>query len=393
MDNRVVTPDLMPALRPAIAGLPESGIVEVVNYGRERPDLLQLWIGEGDLPTPDFIGEAAHKALLAGETFYTWQRGIPPLRQGIADYLNRSYGTSVDAEQVFVTVGGMGAIMLALQAIIDAGDEVVMVSPVWPNIFSAVEVLGGVARPVAMSLTEAGWTLDLERLFDACGPRTKAVFVNSPGNPTGWTLGRDDMIRLRDFARRRGLWIIADEVYGRLTYQTDHAPSFLQIMEPDERLMVVNTFSKNWSMTGWRVGWIVASPSLGQVFENLIQFNTSGVASFLQFGALAAIRDGDPTVESLRERCRAGRDIVCDALAELPRVRFHRPTGAFYVFFAVEGEPDSRALAIRLIDEAAVGLAPGSAFGPGGEGYLRLCFGGSHDLLRRAMDRLGPALR
>ena len=392
MDNRVVTPDLMQALRPAISGLPESGIVEVVNYGRERPDLLPLWVGEGNLPTPDFIGEAAHKALLDGETFYTWQRGIPPLRTGIADYLNRSYGTSVDGEQIFVTVGGMGAIIIALQAIIDAGDEVAMISPVWPNIFEAVQVVGGVAHPVPMSLTETGWALDLDRLFDACGPRTKAIFVNSPGNPTGAMLGREDMIRIRDFARERGLWIISDEVYGRLTYEDDHAPSFLQIMEPDERLLVVNTFSKNWSMTGWRIGWVVASRSLGQVFENLIQFNTSGVASFLQFGALAAI-GSDPVVEALRERCRVGRDIVCNALAELPRVHFHRPAGAFYVFFAVDGEPDSRALAIKLVDDANVGLAPGSAFGPGGEGYLRLCFGGSHDLLRRAMGRLGPALR
>ncbi len=392
MDNRVVTPDPMHGLRPAISGLPESGIVEVVNYGRGRPGLLQLWIGEGDQPTPAFIGEAAHKALLAGETFYTWQRGIPPLRQGIADYLNRSYGTAVDAERVFVTVGGMGAIIIALQAIIDAGDEVAMVSPVWPNIFEAVQVVGGVARPVSMALTESGWTLDLQRLFDACGSRTKAIFINSPGNPTGWTLSREDMIRIRDFARARDLWIISDEVYGRLTYEADHAPSFLQIMEADERLLVVNTFSKNWSMTGWRIGWIVASEQLGQVFENLIQFNTSGVASFLQFGALAAI-GSDETVVALRERCRLGRDIVCDALAELPRVRFEKPAGAFYVFFSVDGEPDSRALAIRLIDDANVGLAPGSAFGPGGEGFLRLCFGGSHDLLRRAMERLVPALQ
>ena len=391
MDNRIVMPDLIQSLRPAISGLPESGIVEVVNYGREKPGLLQLWIGEGDQPTPAFIGEAAHKALLDGETFYTWQRGIPPLRQGIADYLNRSYGAGVDAERIFVTVGGMGAILVSLQAIIDAGDEVAMVSPVWPNIFEAVQVVGGVARPVSMTLTEEGWTLDLQRLFDACGPKTKAIFVNSPGNPTGWTLGREDMIRIRDFARARGLWIVSDEVYGRLTYDTDHAPSFLQIMEPDERLLVVNTFSKNWHMTGWRIGWIVASEQLGQVFENLIQFNTSGVASFLQFGALAAI-GSDETVAALRESCRVGRDIVCDALAELPRVRFHRPEGAFYVFFSVEGEPDSRDLAIRLIDDANVGLAPGSAFGPGGEGYLRLCFGGSHDLLRRAMERLAPAL-
>ena len=183
MDNRIVTPDLMQSLRPAISGLPESGIVEVVNYGREKPGLLQLWIGEGDQPTPAFIGEAAHKALLDGETFYTWQRGIPPLRQGIADYLNRSYGAGVDAERVFVTVGGMGAILVSLQAIIDAGDEVAMVSPVWPNIFEAVQVVGGVARPVAMTLTEEGWTLDLQRLFDALRPQDQGDLRQFAGQP------------------------------------------------------------------------------------------------------------------------------------------------------------------------------------------------------------------
>ncbi|MEE8270694.1 MAG: pyridoxal phosphate-dependent aminotransferase [Alphaproteobacteria bacterium] len=393
MDAPVVRHGLLGSVRPAIADLPESGIVELVNHGREKPGLAQLWIGEGDLPTPGFIADAAVQALRDGHTFYTHQRGIPPLRQGIADYLSRVYGVAVDGERVFVTVGGMQAIKLSMQALVGEGDEVAIVSPVWPNIYAAVEIMGGVVRPVPLALSGEGWRLDLDRLFEACGSRTRAIFINSPGNPTGWMMSRDDMVRVRDFARARGLWIVSDEVYGRLTYERDRAPSFLEIMAPDERLIVVNTFSKNWSMTGWRVGWVVASAELGQVYENLVQFNTSGTATFLQYGALAAIRDGEPVVQALRERCRAGRDIVCDALATLLRVRYQRPSGSFYLFFSVDGEPDSRALAFRLVDEANVGLAPGSAFGPGGQGYLRLCFAASHDLLERAMERLAPALR
>ncbi|MEM9684672.1 MAG: aminotransferase class I/II-fold pyridoxal phosphate-dependent enzyme [Pseudomonadota bacterium] len=191
-----------------------------------------------------------------------------------------------------------------------------------------------------------------------------------------------------EFARARGLWIISDEVYGRMTYEVDHAPSFLQIIEPDDRVIVCNTFSKNWSMTGWRIGWVVAPEALGQVYENLIQYNTSGVPTFLQFGAVAAINDGEPYVNKVVERCRVGRQMVTDAFDAIPRIRYAPPAGAFYAFFAVEGEEDSRKLAFKIVDEVGVGLAPGSAFGDGGDPYLRLCFGCSHELLQKGLDRL-----
>lgn len=385
---------LLASIRPMAAALPESGIVEVFNYGRERPGLIPFWVGEGDLPTPSFISEAAIQALREGHTFYTYQRGIPPLRQALSEYLGRHFEVAVEPERVIVTGSGMQAIQQTLQALAGPGDEVVVIAPVWPNIFAAVQMQEAVVRSVPLDFGPAGWQLDLDRLFAACGPRTRAIFVNSPGNPTGWIMAPEDMRRLRDFARARGLWIIADEVYARFVYDRPRLTSFLEITEPDERLIVTNTFSKNWAMTGWRIGWVVIprSPALAQVYENLIQYNTSGVPAFLQYGCLAALTEGDGFVAELVARCRQGRELVCQALGELARVRLSPPAGAFYLFFRIDGVSDSTTYAKHLVDVANVGLAPGTAFGAGGEGAFRLCFAASHGTLRRGLERLQAAL-
>jgi aspartate/methionine/tyrosine aminotransferase len=376
------------------AGLPESGIMAVVNYGAAKPDLIPFWAGEGDLPTPEFIAEAAMQALRQGETFYTYQRGIPPLRQAVADYLQRHFHAAIHPERVIITGSGMQAIQLTMQALLGPGDEAVVVAPVWPNIFAAITMQEAVARPVTLSWDGQAWRLDLARLFDACKAKTRLVFVNTPNNPTGWIMEPEDMRRLRDFARARGLWIVADEVYGQFVYDRPRVTSFLELMEPKEQLIVTNTFSKNWSMTGWRAGWVVIphSQCLGQVYENLVQYNTSGVATFLQYGCLKAVSDGDDYLQRFVERCRQGRDLVYERLAALPRIHLSPPQGAFYAFFHVDGENDSMALAKRLVDVANVGLAPGVAFTPGGEGFLRLCFAASHTTLSSGVDRLVTAL-
>ena len=384
---------LLEAIRPEIKALPESGIVEVVNYARDKKDLVQLWVGEGDKPTPLFIADAAMAALRRGETFYTYQRGIPPLRRELSDYLARSYAAKIDPERIFVTVGGMQAIKETVQMLVSPGDEVIIPSPCWPNIAAAVEIMAGVPKPVLLTFGNRGWTLDIERVMAACGPKTKAIFVNSPGNPTGWMMTREEQEILLAFARRRGLWIVADEVYGRLVYDRKAAPSFLEIADPDERVVVVNTFSKNWAMTGWRMGWVVASKALGQVYENLVQYNTSGVPTFLQYGALAALEEGDGFLAEQVARCARGRDMVTETFARLPRLRYAPPQGAFYAFFAVAGEADARALAFKLVDRANVGLAPGTAFGAGAPNFLRLCFACSLDRLGEGLSRLEAALR
>ena len=365
---------MIPVLRPEATGAPESGIVEVFNYGRGREGLIPLWVGEGDLPTPDFISAAARAGLAAGETFYTHQRGIPELRGAIQRYHERLYGRPFDPARFFVTSGGMPAIQIALRMVAGDGDEVVIPTPAWPN-FAAATIIGGArAVDVPMTFGNDGWTLDLDRFFAAVTPRTRALFINSPCNPTGWTATSDELIAIRDFARARGLWIIADEVYTRFFYSAPRAPSFYDITEPDEPVLYVNTMSKNWAMTGWRIGWLAAPPHLGQTIENLIQYQSSGTPQFLQRGAVAALDAGEDFIAFQRERALSARSIICDALAATGRVRFTTPTGAFYLFFSVDGETDTRKLGLRLVDEANIGLAPGDAFGTGGSGFMRLCF-------------------
>jgi aspartate/methionine/tyrosine aminotransferase len=382
-------------IRPEAADAPESGIVEVANYGRGRDGLIPLWVGEGDLPTPSFICDAAARSLAAGETFYTWQRGVPDLRAAIAAYLSRLYGGAFDPERFFVTVGGMHALQIAVRIVAGAGDEVLIPTPAWPNFDGAVTVAG--ARPVSvpMDFGQGGWSLDLDRLAAAVTPRTRAIAVNSPANPTGWTASRETLSAILDLARGHGLWIVADEIYGRFVFDEDlavngRAPSFHDLMDPQDRILFVNTFSKNWAMTGWRLGWLEAPPALGPVIENLIQYSTSGVPVFQQRAGIAALEQGEDFVAQQIARARAGRD-VCAGLAG-GGVSLPPPAGAFYAFLKVRGAGDSRALAMRLVDEANVGLAPGSAFGPGGEGGLRLCFARKADDLVEAVRRMRPVL-
>ncbi|TKT74197.1 pyridoxal phosphate-dependent aminotransferase [Aquamicrobium sp. LC103] len=375
-------------LRAAARLAPESGIVAVVNHGRAKEDLIPLWAGEGDLPTPGFISEAATAALNAGETFYTWQRGVPELREALARYYARHFGRGFASEEFVVTGSGMHAIRLAIDAVAGAGDELVYLSPAWPNFAAAVGVAG--ARPVAVVLdrSDNGWSCDVARIEAAVTPATKALFVNSPSNPTGWVADRDTLAAILDVARRHGLWIIADEIYSLFHYDGRRAPSFLDVMEPDDRILFVNSFSKNWAMTGWRVGWLKVHPALQQVFENLIQYSNSGVPAFLQKGAAAALDHGDGFIAEQVDRARKARNVVCDRLAGTGRVKVTAPAGAFYLFFAVDGVSDTRRAAFDIVDNANVGLAPGTAFGPGGETFFRLCFHRRLDLVEEAAERL-----
>ncbi|PZM12038.1 pyridoxal phosphate-dependent aminotransferase [Rhizobium tubonense] len=365
---------ILNSLSPRALAAPESGIVEVVNYARGRDGLLPLWAGEGDLPTPDFINRAAMASLSAGETFYTWQRGIPELRQALSNYYARHFGVSLPLEHFYVTGSGMQAIQLAVQAITSPGDEMIYLTPAWPNISAALEISGARSVGVPLRFENSKWAVDLEKLEAAITPKTKGIFVNTPSNPTGWTATHKDLTDILAVARKHGLWIMADEIYALYYYGGSRAPSFLDVKEADDRIMFVNSFSKNWSMTGWRVGWIVAPPEIGQVMENLVQYSTSGVAQFLQKGAVAALDEGDDFVRSNIEKATLSRDILCDALIATNRVETLKPDGAIYAFLKIDGITDSRQAALDIVDKTGVGLAPGTAFGPGGELFLRACF-------------------
>jgi aspartate/methionine/tyrosine aminotransferase len=381
-------------LRSDMATLPDSGIVEVMKYGYGREGLIPLWAGEGDLPTPDFICAAAAHALADGETFYTWQRGIPQLRAALARYHARVYGVASDPERYFVTGSGMQAIVIAYALTLSAGDEIIVPSPAWPNAAAAAHVAGAHTVFVPMRFAPEGYTLDLERLADAITPRTRAIFINSPANPTGYVASRQELREVLALARKHGLWIVADEIYARFYWgEGERPPSFRDVMEPEDRILFVNTFSKNWAMTGWRMGWIEAHPSLGQLVENLIQYSTSGVPAFLQRAGVVALDQGENFLRGQVERARRNRALLIEALGANQRVRFAMPRGAFYLFFSLAGETDSRALAFRLVDEAGLGMAPGIAFGPGGEAFVRLCFLRSPDSVATAADRLAAWLR
>lgn len=380
--------NLFDALRPAARQAPESGIVAVVNHARGRDGLIPLWVGEGDMPTPAFIHEPAMRGLAQGQTFYTWQRGIPPLRQALADYHRRHFGGDFSPEEFIVTGGGMQSIRLALDAVAGAGDEIIYLSPAWPNFPAAFGVNGGTPVAVELDYSPNGWSLAPDRLAAAITPATRAIFVNSPSNPTGWVADRDTLWAILDLARHHGLWIVADEIYALFSYSGRRAPSFIDIAEPDDRIVFVNSFSKNWAMTGWRIGWLRIHPSLQQTFENLVQYSTSGVAEFMQTGAVAALDEGDGFIAEQVGRAATARDLVCDILARTGRVGFAKPEGAFYLFFSIEGIDDTRAAAIRIVDDTGVGLAPGTAFGAGGDRFFRLCFNRRLDQLEDAATRL-----
>ncbi|WP_350055127.1 pyridoxal phosphate-dependent aminotransferase [Nisaea sp.] len=376
------------SMNPLVESLKETGIVEVAQHGWDRQGLIPLWFGEGDLPTPSFITEAAADAMRRGETFYTDQRGILDLRKEIAAYMNRTFDIALDTDRVSLTTGGMSSLAMAMQMILAPGNEVLVVGPIWPNIYSTVEINGGVSTHVSLSLRDDDWHLDMDALFAAVTDKTKAIFVNSPGNPTGWMIEQEQQQQILDFARERGIWIIADEVYHQLVFDRDVAPSFLQIAEDDDRLFVINSFSKSWMMTGWRLGWLTHPAALGPTVAKLVQIVTSGVPQFLHRGAIAAMRDGDQVIADLRARCLKGRDIVFDRLDAWPRISSARPKAAFYAFFTVDGMDDSVDACKQIIDTCNVGLAPGSAFGPSGEGYLRLCYASAPERLTAAMDAL-----
>ena len=395
MNASVSIPSIL-NLRPEAELAPTSGIVDVANYGRNREGIIPLWVGEGHLPTPSFICEAAARSLAAGETFYTHQRGIPDLRQALARYHERVYRMSFDPERFFVTSGGMAAIQIVIRMVAGAGDEVLIPTPAWPNFAGAITVSG--ARPVGVPMTidERGWHLDFERLEKAITSRTRALVINSPANPTGWTASHADLQAILDLARRHGLWIIADEIYSRFVYDPTltvdgRTPSFRDVMTPEDRIFFVQTFSKNWAMTGWRLGWVEASPALGQIIENLIQYQSSGTPVFLQRAGIAALEQGEDFLAGQIANARIGRDIV-GRLTQTGLVELPPPSGAFYSFLKIRGATNSKEIAFRLIDEANVGLAPGSAFSEAGEGYLRLCYARRAEDLEEAVRRISAAL-
>ena len=369
-------------MRAVIQKLPGSKIREVANAGLGRSDVLAFWFGESDEPTPEFVRAAASESLLRGETFYSHNLGLPELREAIARYTSALH-PEVPATRIAVTSSGVNGLMIAMQALAGAGDEVVVVVPVWPNLPAQPAILGARVTRFALTVQDGAWQLDLPALLTTVTERTRVLLVNSPNNPTGWTLTRTEQEAILAHCRRTGTWIVADEVYERIWFgagsgQGDQgcptAPSFADIAEPDDRLVVAHSFSKSFLMTGWRLGWLMAPDELMDAFGKLIEFNTSCAPVFVQRGGVAALAQADTFVPGLVERMRVCRDTLLPRLAALQGVSVATPPGGMYAFFRVEGQDDSLAFAKRLVVEAGLGLAPGAAFGDESEGWLRWCF-------------------
>lgn len=380
-------------MRHTLATLEESKIREVANAGMGRADVLPFWFGESDEATPDVVTEAAVASLRAGETFYAHNLGLPVLRERIAAYMAGLHGPRIDAGRIAVTSGGVNGLMLAAQALVDAGDEVVAVTPVWPNLVAQPQVMGARLRSVPLRpRADGAWELDMQALKSAVTPATRLLVVNAPNNPTGWTLSAAEQREILGHCRATGTWILADEVYERLYYEPTPrgcAPSFLDIAEPDDRLVVVHSFSKSFLMTGWRLGWLVMPPALTQPMGKLIEFNTSCTSVFTQRGGVAALEHAEEIVPRVTGHMRRCRDTLLPLLQAVPGVHAHAASGGMYAFFRIDGHGDAMATAKRLVAEAGLGLAPGNAFGPEGEGWLRWCFA-SRDpgRLAEGVDRL-----
>jgi aspartate/methionine/tyrosine aminotransferase len=379
--------------RPAVRALAPSLIREVANEGMGDPDVLAFWFGEPDQVTPAFIRDAGAASIARGETFYTQNFGIPPLREAIAAYLGALHRPTA-ADNVAVTASGMSALMLTVEALVAPGDRVVVVTPLWPNLVEIPKILSGNVECVALACRDGAWSLDLDRLMSALTPQTRMLLVNSPNNPTGWTLTPGEQQAILERCRRHGTWLVTDDVYERLYFRDDAraAPSFLDLASAEERVVSTNSFSKAWLMTGWRLGWIVAPRELMPDLGKLIEYNTSCSPAFVQHAGLAAIAQGEPAVAHTRERLRNARDFLVGELAKLPGIEVAPPAGAMYAFFRVDGLTDSLAFCKRLVREARLGLAPGSAFGPEGEGYVRWCFAADEARLADGVARLARAL-
>jgi len=378
----------MKPFRDEIESLEQNGITKVAFKRLNDPAVIPLWFGEGDTVTPAFIREATKNALDAGQTFYSHTRGRPELLRALKTYLDDLYGIDLDERRITVPGAAMLGITIAAQMALSTGDHGLIVGPVWPNIDAVFRITGAQISYVRQRLTPHGWQLTAAEIIAAVQPNTKAIFVNSPCNPTGWVMSPAEQAQLLDFAREAKVLIIADEVYHRTVFDMDHAPSFLQLAREDDPIVVVNGFSKAWAMTGWRIGWVV-TPLRHEVLWSALSecFNTT-TNVFVQLGAVAALQQGEPFVREQQKQYARGRELVDAAFGSHELFDYTSPEGAFYAFPRVRGVTDSMDYVERILAEENVGLAPGYTFGPGNESHFRICFAQSHERLAEGLKRI-----
>jgi aspartate/methionine/tyrosine aminotransferase len=365
----------------------ESPMVQIATVAESMANSVKLCYGESDMPTPEFICRAAADALRAGHTFYTHTAGYPALREAIAAKVRELHGVEYRPSEVMSTVGATAAIFTAVRTFVGPGDNAVVVTPTYAIFSNSLIMSGGEPREIPLAREGRRFRLDLDRVERAIDARTRMLIVNSPSNPTGWVITEEEQMALYSLAERHDLIILADEVYERLVVDAPLAPSFVAVAASKDRVIVVNSFSKTYNMTGWRLGWALSSePTIRQMYK-AAEFITSNAAAMVQQAGIVALRDGEPYVRGLRAHYDARRVQVKAALADVPRVSLLEPQGAFYAFFQIAGVADSTAFTSTLVRETGLALTPGVAFGEGGEGYIRMCFAASEKTVTEALDR------
>jgi len=380
-------------LAPAAAVQP-SKIRAIMALADQHPGTLRLFAGEDTLPTPDFIKDAAKAAIDANKTYYTPNAGYPEVRRAVAARTLDLHGVEVDpSRQIIITSSGMEAIVLAYQATLGPGDSALILSPCWPNLAAAARVAGAEAIEVPLAFHADGYVLDFDLLEASVRPDTRVLALASPGNPTGWMATAEDWVKLVDFCERHDLWLLADGVYERIVYEGRVAPNPLAIPAARSRTIIIQSLSKAYRMTGWRLGYAIAPPALGKVMTDLQEYVVSNAPGVVQEAARAAIADGEAFVAESQARYARHMRIAVERMGAIEGVELPRPAGAFYVFPRLVGLADSVAFCERLITEFGVAIAPGAAFGAGGEGHVRLCFAVDESTLRSALDRFEAGWR
>ena len=370
----------------------ETPIMEIANYGRAYSkktgkEILAAWFGEGNQPTRNIIYDETIKSLNNGKTFYTYQNGTPRIREALSNYMNEVFDINLNYENHSLLNGGMLGIKIICEMLLEKDDEVVILGPVWPNIRSSVILRQAKIKEVNLQLTNK-WELNLKNFFNSITDRTKMVFINSPSNPTGWMLSENEQEEIMSFVRKKDCWLIADEVYHQIVYDRPVASSFLQFSQPTDKVIVINSSSKSFNMTGWRIGWITHPKFLEEHIAKLVQISTTGVPEFLQAGFFSALINYKSIVKDVRDGLKKSRDFVFKQTKDWKKIQIPKTESSFYSFFRVKGVKDSLEYAKLLIDKTQVGLAPGIAFGKSGEGHLRLCFASDLVHLKKILNRL-----
>jgi aspartate aminotransferase len=388
----------MPRLAGSVENVPRSRIRELAEIAMGMDGVLRLYFGESNLPTPDYIKQAAVRAMHDGFTFYTENAGLPSLRRAIAASYQSLHAVDLDpASEIVVTASGVQALNLGIRCVLDPGDEALVLTPAWPNGSSSAMMANAAVQQIPHPLCGDRYVIDFDALERAVTPRTRMLLYTSPSNPLGWVATEDEQQALLDFARRHELWLIADEVYDRLYYAGsqlgDPVPSILRKATRDDAVMVIHSFSKTYCMTGWRVGWLIARRDVAAKATQLNEFIVSHAPTFAQKAGETALAEGEPELRKMLDRLKQNRDLCLDALRGIPGVTVPKPDGAFYLFPRIDGLADSFAFCRRLLEETRVGLAPGVAFGAGGEGSIRICYAAEQSILEPAMERLTRFLR